>query len=278
MPIQCECKCGKTSYVRDELAGKRARCPSCEGVFKIPSLRQSASVSARARLAQSQPVGSGAADEPASRRGLSLLLRNKKAIGAGVAVLVLALGWFLVVAPLLSSMDMSYGLGYVANGDLKKAIDHYQSIRAKVSGKDRERCDLWIKQLELELAKNAGTTLSQGKAVGCETVQIIPQKAKTTGGVVLAKLTLKNEGSKRLTLSDEHFYLRGLSDIVLVANHTDNSLDGVAVGAGKSAEGTVVFRKLPAHPASRKVGKRTEKTYYLIFNDGERYVKSILLF
>lgn len=37
MPITLKCGCGKTLQVRDELAGKRARCPACGKIVPIPS-------------------------------------------------------------------------------------------------------------------------------------------------------------------------------------------------------------------------------------------------
>src|SRR5260370_4679727 len=37
MPITLKCGCGKTLQVRDELAGKRARCPACGTIMPIPS-------------------------------------------------------------------------------------------------------------------------------------------------------------------------------------------------------------------------------------------------
>jgi len=36
MPITFNCACGKTLRVDDGLAGKRARCPACQGVVPIP--------------------------------------------------------------------------------------------------------------------------------------------------------------------------------------------------------------------------------------------------
>src|SRR5260370_31611600 len=37
MPITLKCGCGKHLKVRDELAGKRARCPGCGTILPVPS-------------------------------------------------------------------------------------------------------------------------------------------------------------------------------------------------------------------------------------------------
>src|SRR5206468_9602574 len=37
MPITFNCDCGKTLRVKDELAGKRVRCPACNGVAAVPA-------------------------------------------------------------------------------------------------------------------------------------------------------------------------------------------------------------------------------------------------
>ena len=37
MPIAIECSCGKKLNVKDALAGKRVRCPACNGVAAVPA-------------------------------------------------------------------------------------------------------------------------------------------------------------------------------------------------------------------------------------------------
>jgi len=44
MPIPLKCGCGKQLQVRDELAGKKARCPGCGTVMAVPSTAQKVSV------------------------------------------------------------------------------------------------------------------------------------------------------------------------------------------------------------------------------------------
>jgi hypothetical protein len=36
MPITLPCNCGRTLKLRDELAGKRIKCPSCAAILKVP--------------------------------------------------------------------------------------------------------------------------------------------------------------------------------------------------------------------------------------------------
>lgn len=38
MPLQIQCTCGKLLRVKDELAGKKARCPGCKAVLEVPEL------------------------------------------------------------------------------------------------------------------------------------------------------------------------------------------------------------------------------------------------
>ena len=36
MPIQVSCNCGRSLRVKDELAGRKVRCPGCEAVLPVP--------------------------------------------------------------------------------------------------------------------------------------------------------------------------------------------------------------------------------------------------
>lgn len=42
MSLVAKCSCGKTLQVKPELAGKRVRCPACQGVVVIPNLSATA--------------------------------------------------------------------------------------------------------------------------------------------------------------------------------------------------------------------------------------------
>ena len=37
MPISFQCTCGRTLRVKDELAGRRARCPQCSSILTVPN-------------------------------------------------------------------------------------------------------------------------------------------------------------------------------------------------------------------------------------------------
>src|SRR5262245_8353312 len=37
MPITLPCTCGKTFRIKDELSGKRVKCPACGGVLAVPA-------------------------------------------------------------------------------------------------------------------------------------------------------------------------------------------------------------------------------------------------
>ena len=47
MPITADCACGKSYTLKDELAGKSIKCPTCGGTFVVP---------ASSRMAQADPI------------------------------------------------------------------------------------------------------------------------------------------------------------------------------------------------------------------------------
>ncbi len=59
MPIRVVCSCGKRLAIKEELAGRRVRCPTCQGVVAVPTLEEP-------RLAEPRPMesepGSGFVD------------------------------------------------------------------------------------------------------------------------------------------------------------------------------------------------------------------------
>ena len=309
MSIELQCNCGKVLKARDEHAGRQARCPSCKQLLFIPApvplqepeplqLEPGDDDGHRGLCPNcSEPIRTGAivcmhcgyntktgkvtatSLQPAARtRGLSFAFPVKQVVAAAVVLVVLGVGWFCVAAPILAKLNVGSTVGYVTNGDLQEALDEFQALRPKVSGGQRERVDLWISQLELELEKNTGPVLSKGKLVTCEAVRMKLAKRQGSGGAVLFNIELLNHGTEALTVRNDHFYIRGLSDIVLVANHADNSFDEVLIPPGESREGLVAFRKMPDHPVRRQIGRQQQTAYYLMFNDGEHYVKGMLPF
>jgi hypothetical protein len=62
MPIPVACDCGKKLRVKDELAGRKVRCPECKGVVAVPAPPKSAEDEALDVLMSDSP------DEPRRRR------------------------------------------------------------------------------------------------------------------------------------------------------------------------------------------------------------------
>ncbi len=56
MPISVTCSCGKTLQVRDDLAGKAVKCPSCQAVLKVGSGSAVAAKTAAPQPAAPQPA------------------------------------------------------------------------------------------------------------------------------------------------------------------------------------------------------------------------------
>jgi hypothetical protein len=63
MPIVVACSCGKQLRVKDELAGKRIKCPACTAVVAIPLPARGAPAASRPA-----PAGAGNHPRPVSRR------------------------------------------------------------------------------------------------------------------------------------------------------------------------------------------------------------------
>src|SRR5260370_38009241 len=48
MPIQVTCNCGRSLRVKDELGGRKVRCPACASVVPVPQIEPVADVEAEA--------------------------------------------------------------------------------------------------------------------------------------------------------------------------------------------------------------------------------------
>ncbi len=314
MPIKFACECGKTLTAPDGSEGKRARCSACKRAVTVPSGFRLAA----AEEATPVPGGEGGAagdtcpsckrplaaeavlcihcgfdrrtglqvgfgPQPrGGRRGVTFTFPVVKvAVVAGILA-VLAAGWFFVAAPLLGRMHLTNAVGYVVNGDLRRAQTAFEELQPKLSGPDRERVDLWLQQLPLEMEKNRGKVLDQGNEIPSDTVGMVLGKPLVKAGAIEAKVKVTNRGLTPLTLRNAHFYLRGVQDIVLAAIHEDNTLDGVAVQPGATQEGYVVFRKPPEHQVQKGKGGALDSAggayFYLIYNDGTNYTKRMLQF
>ena len=303
MPIEFECRCGTVLRAKDEHAGKTAHCPTCRTALVVPptlQLQEPQALGAQAAracpdcgesLAQHDVVCMNCglntrtgrstamrAEVVRPARGLWETLHLKKVLAAAVGLVVLGVGWFCVAAPIIAKLNISSARGYVTNGDLTEALAQFQALQPEVSGSDRARVNLWIRQLQLEMETNTGSILSQGKLVSSALLRMKVSAKPVTGSGMLFNVDLVNESDTPLTIINGLFYVRGLSDIVLVASHTDNTFDGVVIEPGDSASGVVAFRKVPDHPVRRRIGRQTQTAYYLVFNDGDRYVKMMLPF
>ena len=309
MSIEFKCECGKTLRAPDNMAGKQARCPACQSAVLIPEalalLHEEDDAQAPSQDASAIPcpncgtamaagavicvscgfnakTGSitAAKHAPAKRSGgIAVGLPIQKIVAAVAVVALLAVGWFVLLVPLLGKMAISNARGHVTNGDLNKGLAEFEKLREKTSGAQRERVNLWIAQLDLELEKNTGKILGSGKLVTSDTVKMsVGKRPGAPGGAVLFRAEITNNSDQPLTIRNDHFYLRGISDTVFVASHTDNSLDGVVVPPGGTGEGVLAFRKMPSHPVRRHIGRSEQTNYYIMFNNGQAYVKCMLPF
>lgn len=308
MSIEFKCTCGKVLRAPENMAGKQARCPACQSAVLVPealALLDDKPDEAPSQNASTIPcpncgtvLSAGAAICPAcgfntqtssippptraaAKRsgGPSIGLPIKKTITAAVVVALLAVGWFGFVSPMLGKIAIASAKGYVTNGDLEKGLTAFQDLHESTSGAERDRVDLMVAQLSLELDHNSGSVLGKGTLVNSDSVEMsVGKRPGAPGGAVLFRLKITNNSGEPLTISNDHFYLRGLSDVVFVATHTENSLDGVVAAPGATAEGIVAFRKMPNHPVRRQIGRYEQTNYYIMFNTGHTYVKRMLPF
>ena len=309
MAIQFECTCGKALRAKDEHAGKQAKCPACGNSLFIPPplmLAEPVDHGPKAPADEGPRVTCPNCGEPVAanavvcvrcglnaktgkvtetrlapaqrRRGATFAFPVGKLVAAAVVVAVLGVGWFCVGAPIIAKLNINSAVALVTNGDLQDAIAEFKALRPKVGRSDRRRIGLWVRQLNLELEKNTGPVLSKGRQLVSDELRMGLARKPFKGGAVMISVELTNTGDVPITVSNDYFYLRGLSDIVLVASHTDNTFDGVVVEPGGKEEGLVAFRKLPDHPVHRQIGRQQQTNYYMFYNDGDRYVKCMLPF
>ncbi len=274
-------------------------CPNCGKPLAAEALlcvqcgynaRTGAVAGAAAGPAAEPPVR--AADEPAAQAppgapseeleeeaaGPRFSLPVKKIVGGAAVLVVLALAWFLVIKPLSSGMNMSSARSLFTNGDLDEAAAKYKEIREKVSPENRALCDLRVKQIALEKKLNAGRIFSEGQnKIAPRNLEMTLHTGPPSGGALSFKIHFRNSTQEAITLKKDYFYLRGSSDIVTVTEHQDNEL-GQVVKPGERVSGLAHFRRLPQFKANRKLGRRTEKVYFMMYNDGKHYVKWLLPF
>jgi hypothetical protein len=216
--------------------------------------------------------------EPLPDEGPRVVLPVKGMVIAGIVVVVLLGFWFLAAAPFIASMRYGDAHSKMVNGDLEEAKAKFEEIAPKMGSKQRKLCELRARQIGLELKYNTGKVLADGKQVSCPTLALSVASKGSRGGALLYEVTVTNKGKEPLTLNRELFYVRGASDIRFVANHEMNTIDDVTVQPGKAETAVIVFRDKPNFAAQRKMGSRTEPSFYLMLNTGDQYVKSLWKF
>ncbi len=310
MPIKFACECGKRLSAPDGSEGKRAKCPKCRKALIVPA-RDLNLETVDVNAATPPPgkvcpncartldegavvcVGCGFDIRSGAMAGTPLAQREKAQttytfpfvkvlIPAGI-VGVLVAGWFFVGVPVMSKLRMSRGVGYVTNGDLKKAVEYFEQNRERLSEADRPRADLFVQQLGLEMKLNVGKTLDQGDEIKPANIAMELTRKGVAGSAFMVTAKITNHGKAPLTLSRQYFYVRGIQDIVLAADHKDNTIDGLVVEPGQTLEGTIAFRTMPKIPVRRgrvagSFDAGSGDYFFLSFNDGTNYVKRTLPF
>lgn len=66
MPIKVKCKCGTGFAAKDELAGKRVKCPKCKQLLQIPTLDQANAANPAAAAKSAPPKRANSVRNPAS--------------------------------------------------------------------------------------------------------------------------------------------------------------------------------------------------------------------
>ena len=221
-------------------------------------------------------VAGMAADEPEEAPRRPIVVPVRGIVVVGIVVVVLGAGWFFVAKPVFDGLKVGYALSHMTNGSLQKARERFEELRPKVGAAARRRCELRIRQIELEAENNRGETMTQGIETSADTVDMTVTAARRTDDGLVYTLLIQNRGDAPLTLQRAFFYIRGSSDITLPASHEDSSVDGLVVAPGESREGVVVFHGKPMLPAMVRAGAMPVPCFYLFLNDGEIYVKRLL--
>ncbi len=256
--------CGET------IAAAAVICLTCGFDVRTGSMTPKAPEAAGGRGRASRPRAGRVASSK-DKRGPSITIPTRKIVIVTVIGLVVVGLWFLVVVPINVGLKMSGAYSYVKAGDLHTAIEEFKKLREEVHAENREQIDLWIDQCNLELVKNAGLTLSDGIVITSDALQMTLEKKRHSGGGILVGASIRNTGQRPLELRNDFFHLRGSRDIVPLADHTENTLDGVIVPPGESADGILAFRSIPLAPAYPQEGR--SPYFYMSFNDGKTYVK-----
>jgi len=228
---------------------------------------------------QSAPEEEDADDPQKGAKSRLLLLFG----GMGVAFLLAVVAIIFVVRTALGGPDIDGAEELWLQGDVNGAIkllDPNPSPQAKHS----PRVDEILKQYKLEVAKNSGRTLEESERVESPDLTLSTGVPWTEGRGTARSIAIKfkNTSQKPITLKMRSFYIRGGLDITIVGHmHKSNNLpEGFVLQPGAEHEGKVVFITFPLHSASQKDGGfgGGSDQYWLIYNDGEVYVKTRLAY
>jgi hypothetical protein len=156
MPISVTCRCGKRLRVKDELAGKRVKCPACGAVLPTPNSPAAKVVtlpkepSRAASAAPEEPASNAAANysaDVAAKPPKKAQVREKRShkvmlfVGVGAAVLLCAFGlcgfglWYFVQPSKGPGEVDTKGLPREGPGDSALTYDVVKADPAKYRGK-----------------------------------------------------------------------------------------------------------------------------------------------
>jgi hypothetical protein len=217
--------------------------------------------------------------DPDGQLGL-LRIWAPRLVPVAALMVVLGLGW-MVYAHLSAGKEMDAINDLVARGDLSDAIQSLKNYLPHAGGL-QPRADALLRQLQLEEKMNTGLTLTTSQPVSSKDATLTlrqPRRAGAGNGQSIA-ITLTNTGSKPLTLSRRSFYLRGAKDIVpkIEESKLNRIPDGAVLPPGGTQEGVLVFGRMPVVAAPARGGAILggADQFWLIYNDGDVYVKSLV--
>jgi hypothetical protein len=88
MPITISCSCGKNLRVKDELAGKRIKCPACAGVIPVPAPpKEEPELVAVEAVAADEAPREAEAEVPQEAEGVPLFWADPNAAGGKIIAL-----------------------------------------------------------------------------------------------------------------------------------------------------------------------------------------------
>jgi len=221
-------------------------------------------------------VAGTAGTEPEEAPGRQVAIPVRGIVVVAVVVVVLGAAWLFIAKPLVDGLRVSYAVSHLTDGSLQKARQRFEELKAKVGAAARRRCELRIRQIDLEAEHNRGETMSQGIEVSIGTADMAVADARRADEALVYTLTVENRGDAPLTLQRAFFYIRGSNDITLPSPHKESSVDGLVVPPGESREAVVVFHGKPMRPAMVRVGTIPVPCFYLFLNDGATYCKRLL--